>query len=376
MSDNIDYEDEEGVLPTQDKHSDDSDADVSDGTLPKDAKPGQQQSDVEQAANSTTKPDEEQEKMILIDSHKEDPGLVFLVYFIQHSRDSKRFLVSKIDTAKREQMQQAGTEAYKPVEFECVSLAQVSEWTAKQTSLRRRLNSTASDEEIGNTKKRPRPMPKPAASKSHLQEGTVHSWNTGKGYGFVKGDETTENVFFHTSRVRTRGWEPVKGERVQYYVGFDDKKGRDTAVDVEVVDWHAQHHRPPKASSYRESEKCPLRPPMRQPAAVHYRDAPGDRDWQHDRRGNYAANKRARNDDTSFTEQYCDASSNCECSRPPPCCDALAVLVLADAACGPQIAISCNTPLSTRCGIIDHAKFPGNTRNRHETCPCDVYYEK
>jgi cold shock CspA family protein len=338
---------------------------------------------------STTKTDKVREKMILIESHKADPGLVFLVYFIQHSRDSKRFLVSKINTAQREQVQSAGTEEYKPVDFQFVSLVQVSEWIVKQTSRCRRLNSTANDEEIGNTKKRPRLMPKTDSSKSQLQEGTVHSWNTTKGYGFVKGDETTENIFFHTSRVRTRGWEPVKGERVKYYVGFDDKKSRDTAVDVEVIDWHVhspsigQQYRPTKTGSYRENEKCPLRLQTRHYPTAQYRDPQGEKDWQHDHYDNCTSNKRSRNDDNNFHDQYGTTNSNCECSRILllRCSCYLAVLLFADVVCVLQIVISCNTKLSTRCGI----KHPRNFPPTHPVTktylaliqyPPDIYSEK
>jgi len=335
MDDNIDYREDDDADPIHEKHLDDSDEDFSENTQANDNKPDQGSSHVENDVHkndvntmhldhvdkdkkSTTKTDKVQENMILIESHKAEPGLVFLVYFIQHSRDSKRFLISKIVTAQREQVQSVGTEEYKPVKFECVSLVQVSEWIVKQISLYRRQISSANDEEIGNTKKRPTLMPKTDFSKSQLQEGTVHSWNTTKGYGFVKGDETTENIFFHTSRVRTRGWEPVKGERVKYYVGFDDKKSRDTAVDVELIDWNVhsprigQQYRPTKPSSCRENEKCPLRPHMRQYSAAQYRNPQGENDWQHDHYDNYTTNKRSRNDDNNFHDHYGTTNSNCE----------------------------------------------------------------
>ena len=268
---------------------------------------------------------ETQEKMLLIESDKTVPGFVFRVYFIQNSRDSKQFLVAKLQVERENQGESNDTQTDKPVEYECVSLSQVSEWIVKQSKIGCPLKNTTSNKEARENdkpnKKRPRST-FTGPSKQQMQEGAIQSWNPAKGYGFVKVDETLENIFFHTSRVRTRGWEPVKGERVKYYRSFDDKKGRDTAVEVELIDLRSQspstsrNYRPTYSSSHRDSEKYQMQPQMPPNFASQCHDdrqyPPGDRDGQNYYQDRHFLNKRPRTDDSHCGDPFFPTCGNCE----------------------------------------------------------------
>jgi len=61
--------------------------------------------------------------------------------------------------------------------------------------------------------------------------GTIKSYNSDKGYGFVRADDSPSDVFFHITKV-LRG-EPTPGATVEFDLG-ERRDGRPMAVDVVV----------------------------------------------------------------------------------------------------------------------------------------------
>mmetsp|Transcript_24550 Transcript_24550/g.72841 ORF Transcript_24550/g.72841 Transcript_24550/m.72841 type:complete len:356 (+) Transcript_24550:262-1329(+) len=61
--------------------------------------------------------------------------------------------------------------------------------------------------------------------------GTAMRWNLDKGYGFIKQDDGGEDLFVHMSEVKD-GQVLREGDRVEYTKAFDERKGKDRAVDV------------------------------------------------------------------------------------------------------------------------------------------------
>jgi CspA family cold shock protein len=64
-----------------------------------------------------------------------------------------------------------------------------------------------------------------------MQEGTVKFFNDTKGFGFIKSDETGEEIFVHSTGLID---EIREDDKVQYNTQ-QGKKGLN-AVDVEVID--------------------------------------------------------------------------------------------------------------------------------------------
>ena len=64
-----------------------------------------------------------------------------------------------------------------------------------------------------------------------MQEGKVKLFNATKGFGFIKSDETSEDIFVHSSGLID---EIREDDRVQ----FETEQGRKglNAVNVEVID--------------------------------------------------------------------------------------------------------------------------------------------
>ena len=64
--------------------------------------------------------------------------------------------------------------------------------------------------------------------------GTVKFFNSVKGFGFIKNDETEEETFVHISALKDRLKELNEGQKVTYEVEKDPKSNKDRAVNVSL----------------------------------------------------------------------------------------------------------------------------------------------
>jgi len=65
--------------------------------------------------------------------------------------------------------------------------------------------------------------------------GTLKRWNGDKGFGFIQPEDGGEDVFCHVSGLLDGEGSVLEGDRVQFRLSFDERKGKDRAVDVVVV---------------------------------------------------------------------------------------------------------------------------------------------
>jgi CspA family cold shock protein len=68
-----------------------------------------------------------------------------------------------------------------------------------------------------------------------MLEGSVKTWNSARGFGFVRGDDGAE-LFCHISRVLSDVASLSPGDRVQYTVGPNPKSGKPECKQVTVKD--------------------------------------------------------------------------------------------------------------------------------------------
>ena len=69
-----------------------------------------------------------------------------------------------------------------------------------------------------------------------MNTGTVKFFNTVKGFGFIKNNETEVETFVHVTALNNDVKELQEGQQVTYNVGQDPKSNRDRAENVTVVD--------------------------------------------------------------------------------------------------------------------------------------------
>mmetsp|Transcript_29063 Transcript_29063/g.52677 ORF Transcript_29063/g.52677 Transcript_29063/m.52677 type:complete len:118 (+) Transcript_29063:41-394(+) len=66
-----------------------------------------------------------------------------------------------------------------------------------------------------------------------MPSGRMIRWND-KGFGFIKPDDGGEDLFCHVSALLDGDGSVRDGDDVTFRIEFDDRKGKDRAVDVEV----------------------------------------------------------------------------------------------------------------------------------------------
>lgn len=67
-----------------------------------------------------------------------------------------------------------------------------------------------------------------------MPTGKVKNYNFERGFGFIKCDDGSGDVFFHKSSMR-EGDEVAKGSAVSFEMGVDPKTGRTKAVRVDLL---------------------------------------------------------------------------------------------------------------------------------------------
>lgn len=70
-----------------------------------------------------------------------------------------------------------------------------------------------------------------------MNKGTVKFFNAEKGFGFIKNDETNEEVFVHFSAIVGDGYKSLnEGQKVQYDVEKDPKdSSKNRAINVKAM---------------------------------------------------------------------------------------------------------------------------------------------
>jgi CspA family cold shock protein len=64
--------------------------------------------------------------------------------------------------------------------------------------------------------------------------GKIKLYHEDRGFGFIKPDDGTGDVFFHVTALR-EGDEVAVGQSVKYEIGADPKTGKSRALCVDLV---------------------------------------------------------------------------------------------------------------------------------------------
>lgn len=67
-----------------------------------------------------------------------------------------------------------------------------------------------------------------------MNQGTVKFFNSVKGYGFIKNDETEEEIFVHVTALKDGLKELNEGQKVTYDVEKDPKSNKNRAANVSL----------------------------------------------------------------------------------------------------------------------------------------------
>jgi cold shock protein len=67
-----------------------------------------------------------------------------------------------------------------------------------------------------------------------MPNGKIKMFNEDKGFGFIKPDDGSDDVFFHVSALR-EGDEITVGKAVTFETGIDPKSGKSRATSVDLV---------------------------------------------------------------------------------------------------------------------------------------------
>jgi len=69
-----------------------------------------------------------------------------------------------------------------------------------------------------------------------MNQGTVKFFNSVRGFGFIKNNETEEEIFVHFSALQDGVRELQEGQKVTYEVEVDPKSNKNRAINVTVVE--------------------------------------------------------------------------------------------------------------------------------------------
>jgi cold shock protein len=70
-----------------------------------------------------------------------------------------------------------------------------------------------------------------------MQTGTVKTFNSERGFGFITRDRDGTDIFFHVDQVDESIEELFRGQRVSFEEGLSPRSGRPEARDVRIVQW-------------------------------------------------------------------------------------------------------------------------------------------
>lgn len=85
------------------------------------------------------------------------------------------------------------------------------------------------------------------------QQGTLKQWNAEKGYGFIRPDDGSKDIFIHISKFPKKDQLPKIGERIRYDVTIS-KTGKPEAFAIERLDvLPVPIHYPSRGKSFKPS---------------------------------------------------------------------------------------------------------------------------
>ena len=67
-----------------------------------------------------------------------------------------------------------------------------------------------------------------------MPKGTIKMWSEERGFGFIKPEDGSQDVFFHVTALR-EGDEIAEGATVKYETDIDKKTGKTKATSVDLA---------------------------------------------------------------------------------------------------------------------------------------------
>ncbi len=68
-----------------------------------------------------------------------------------------------------------------------------------------------------------------------MEQGVVKFFNTTKGFGFIKNEQTGNEIFVHVTALNSGLKELKEGQKVSYDVEKDQRSNKDRAVNVTAI---------------------------------------------------------------------------------------------------------------------------------------------
>eukprot|EP00440_Ansanella_granifera_P072752 gb/GFBE01078952.1/.p1 GENE.gb/GFBE01078952.1/~~gb/GFBE01078952.1/.p1 ORF type:complete len:161 (+),score=40.14 gb/GFBE01078952.1/:1-483(+) len=68
-----------------------------------------------------------------------------------------------------------------------------------------------------------------------MPTGTMKRWNSEKGFGFIRPEDGGDDCFCHVTGLLDGEGSVQEGDTVKFRLEYDDRKGKDRAVDVELA---------------------------------------------------------------------------------------------------------------------------------------------
>ncbi|MEE4359803.1 MAG: cold shock domain-containing protein [Desulfococcaceae bacterium] len=85
-----------------------------------------------------------------------------------------------------------------------------------------------------------------------LHRGKLTVWKDDKGFGFIKPENGTQNVFIHISELRKMPRRPAEGDMILYHLSTD-RQGKQKAADAVIEGLEPVRHRQRKVSGSAKS---------------------------------------------------------------------------------------------------------------------------
>jgi cold shock CspA family protein len=166
------------------------------------------------------------------------------VSVIENSRDDKKFVVEEVDGQGRwVGRNHFFVDIFDAVDFYGMRLKQgvlprdsAIEQYHHSKKHRSKADYTSFPDHGGRNGEYNCEMPRDSqyVEKKVVSYGDVEMWNVVGRYGFVRDDKSKKTIFFHATHKHQDTWMPMRGDAVQYRIGFDEQKNRLSAFDIDL----------------------------------------------------------------------------------------------------------------------------------------------